>query len=558
MFRIKHFCSFLIALLLLSVFIGIVYHSANWFVSGENQNLATNNIGNSGNYTNVLLLGWDGVQRNHLFELLNRGLMPNLSGFVQTGKLVNVTVSDHHTDTKAGWTQILTGYRWWKTGVFGNSYWFQSIPKGYTIPERLENIYGSNQIATAFITGKLNQMEIEDLTGTAAVGSPFATYSNQALYANLPSQLDVVSVGDLAEDRNADVVGPMDLQFIQNNTSNRFFGFFHFSDPDHIGHQYGENSIQYENAIETCDYWLGQILNTLNNTGILQKTLIYITADHGFDEGLKTHSNAPYIFFATNDNGVMRNGDEVDVAPTIYYGLGLWNQSFNPALDGTPLQLNLTSTEEQQRQAMLLDTDVIPTPSVSIADNGSSIKTVTFNATDNNLVVVNLIVDHVLKANGPWIWNYGAMVTASGSYNIDTSKMASGLHTVEIQAYDAHGSNNGGPTNDPANGGIPSSNTVDFNIGTTSTTTPNPTLPPTHSPIITQSPVPQNSGPTLTPTPTQTPSSTVTQSEPSQKQNSPVPSINSTFIIYATLSIITLVVLLLVISLLVKNKRKKN
>ncbi len=50
-------------------------------------------------------------------------------------------------------------------------------------------------------------MEIEDLTGTAAVGSPFAQYSNQALYANLPSQLDVVSVGDLAEDRNADVVG---------------------------------------------------------------------------------------------------------------------------------------------------------------------------------------------------------------------------------------------------------------------------------------------------------------------------------------------------------------
>jgi hypothetical protein len=150
------------------------------------------------------------------------------------------------------------------------------------------------------------------------------------------------------------------------------------------------------------------------------------------------------------------------------------------------------------------------------------------------------------------------MVTASGSYNIDTSNMAPGLHTVEIQAYDAHGANNGGPTNDPANGGIPSSNTVDFSIGTISTTTPNPTISPTHSPIISQSPVPQNSSPTLIPTPTQAPSSTVTQSEPSQKQNSPVPSINSTFITYATLSVITLVVLLLVISLLIKRKKKKN
>ncbi len=122
----------------------------------------------------------------------------------------------------------------------------------------------------------------------------------------------------------------------------------------------------------------------------------------------------------------MRNGDEVDVAPTIYYGLGLWNQGSNPALDGIPLQLNLTSIEEQQRQAILSDTDVIPIPLVSITDNGS-IKTVTFSATDNNLVAVNLIVDNVLKAvNGPWTWNYGAMVTASGTYNINTSNMASG------------------------------------------------------------------------------------------------------------------------------------
>ena len=166
---------------------------------------------------NVILLGWDGVQRNHLFELLGGGLMPNLDSFVRGGKMVNVTVSDHYTDTKAGWTQILTGYRWWRTGVFANNCWFHSIPAGYTIPERLENIFGKDQLATAFITGKLNQMEIVDGTGTAAAGSVFATYSNEALYRNLPSQLDVVSVGDLEQDRYADVVGSLCLQFIENN-----------------------------------------------------------------------------------------------------------------------------------------------------------------------------------------------------------------------------------------------------------------------------------------------------------------------------------------------------
>ncbi len=81
--------------------------------------------------------------------------------------------------------------------------------------------------------------------------------------------------------------------------------------------------------------------------------------------------NAPYIFLATNDNNVNRNGDEVDVAPTVYYGLGLWNQTtFTPALDGFPMQLSLPDAEVQHRQAVLADTSNLPAPSISIADTG--------------------------------------------------------------------------------------------------------------------------------------------------------------------------------------------
>jgi hypothetical protein len=71
---------------------------------------------------NVILIGWDGVQRNHLFELLNGGNLSNLKSFVKEGTIANITVMDHRTDTKAGWTQILTGYKWWRTGVFNNAY----------------------------------------------------------------------------------------------------------------------------------------------------------------------------------------------------------------------------------------------------------------------------------------------------------------------------------------------------------------------------------------------------------------------------------------------------
>ncbi len=485
---------------------GINGQAAKTEAAGSNTNLVLGNSGYTGNNTNVILLGWDGVQRNHLYELLNVGKMPNLSAFIQTGKMVNVTVSDHFTDTKAGWTQILTGYKWWKTGVFENAIWFNAIPRGYTIPERLENFYGSNQIATAFIAGKLNQMEIEDGTGSAAIGTPFSTYSNEALYANLPSQLDFVSVGDLNEDRNADVVGPLTLQFIQNNSNNHFFGFFHFSDPDHIGHMFGENSEEYSNAIQTCDYWLGQILGKLGTLGLSQNTLIYITADHGFDEGGFSHRNAPYIFLATNDNNVNRNGDEVDVAPTVYYGLGLWNQSFSPALDGYPLQLGLPDIEAQHRQAVLDDTSNLLTPSISIADTGPDQKTVTFSASDDNLVSVLLVVDNNLRRDCSLTWNYTEPITASASYNISLAGLNSGLHTVKVLAFDEHGANNGAPGTTPADGGGPSTNSLTFSVGTqvitsdspapSSSRSPLPTLKPTISPTPLPSPKP-----TLSPTP---------------------------------------------------------
>jgi hypothetical protein len=504
---------FCIVLLLTSIFLSGINVAPSKTVAFALSPEIIPNVSLTDNYTNVILLGWDGVQRNHLLELMNRGLMPNLSAYVLTNKFYNVTVSDHYTDTKAGWTQILTGYKWWRTGVYQNSNWFNAVPRGYTIPERLENIYGSTQISTAFIAGKLNQMEIEDGTGTTAVGSPFAVYSNQALYDNLPSQLDFVSVGDLAEDRDAGVVGPLMLDFLQNNSNTRFFAFFHFSDPDHIGHIYGENSIQYEQAIETCDLWLGKILNELNTLGLTQKTLLYITADHGYDEGGFGHQNAPDIFLATNDQNVIRNGDQVDIAPTVYYGLGLWNQSFSPALDGYPMQISLPETEAQHRIAVLADKTPLQQPSISITDTGVNRKTVTFRGTDGNLATVLLVIDSRLRTDVSLNWNYTGPITASGSYDINTTNLSEGLHSVKILSFDEHGANNGG-IDKPSSGGWPASASVDFYVGTQPTVTPpidnTGHTNPTSSHVPSKSP-PPTSSPTPTPpssTPTQTPNVT--------------------------------------------------
>ncbi|MHC4981671.1 MAG: alkaline phosphatase family protein, partial [Planctomycetota bacterium] len=121
--------------------------------------------------------------------------------------------------------------------------------------------------------------------------------------------------------------------------------FVHFAEVDTSGHGHDENSKQYNDALVSNDKWTGKIIDKLKELGLYDKTLVYITADHGFDEGRKSHSNAPFVFLATNDKGVMRNGRRDDVTPTILGRFGLALSEIDPPLDGRTL------TKEDDRPA---------------------------------------------------------------------------------------------------------------------------------------------------------------------------------------------------------------
>jgi hypothetical protein len=449
---------------------------------------------------NVILIGWDGVQRNHLYELLNRSALPNLASFIDQGTMVNITVSDHGTDTKAGWTQILTGYRWWRTGAFNNVYWFHGIPSGYTIPERVESYFGSNKVITGFVVGKLFHMEIRDGTGDAITGR----YTHEALYRNLLPALDICTNGD----RNDSIIGPAMLQFVTNRANNHFFSFFHFSDPDSAGHnpQGGENSVMYEQAIVRCDFWLGQLVDKLKTLGIDQKTQIYLAIDHGFDEGGFAHNFAPYITLASNDKRVARNGDQIDVAPTVYYGLGMWGNNFSPALDGFPLQIDLPQGVQQAREEILADSVQPPKATFISPVDGASVTgtvTIAFNTSDKYLNAVYLLIDSSLKADGGWNWQTSDVVTANGSYSWDTSALQTGSHTITLISTDEHGAYT-----------LPSISSITVNKPSLST--PN-TIP---TPAYTYSTPHQTTKPTVIPTQTISTSKTL---EPTLTPSSPSP-----------------------------------
>ena len=266
--------------------------------------------------TNVILISWDGTQRAHLLDLYDSSLLPNLSSLAQAGTYVSMTITDHATDTKAGHSEMLTGLGPSVTGVYSNGR-FQAIPTGLTLFERLKSHFGGDGIATAAITGKRGN-----------------------LYQILENALPAIDQASI-RDAKASVAGPEMLKVLEAYHDRPFFAFFHFSDPDSAGHGYGENSREYTQAIRTCDDWLGEIMAKMRTLGIDGRTRVYVTTDHGFDEGSRTHNNAPATWFVTNDAGASapqgEDADQKDIAPTLLARFGVDLSTLVPALPGQSL-----------------------------------------------------------------------------------------------------------------------------------------------------------------------------------------------------------------------------
>jgi hypothetical protein len=284
----------------------------------------------------ILLIGWDGVQRNHLLECLERKELPHLQALIDEGGLVEIDI-EGKTDTKAGWAEILTGYGPKKNRVTSNSV-YAPIPEGYTIFERLEKHFGADEVVTVMIGGKSNNIGArgphtkkpkrkkrkKKAEGKKYEGEPyFITQNHMDFFKN--------GLG------HGDNVGELALQLLDEHHEERFFMFIHFQDPDHAGHKHGENSDEYNDAIILCDRWLAKIRARLEELGHAERTLIYVTSDHGFNEGAKHHKSAPYVFLATNDDDITADGMRDDIGPTILECIGLDPAQIEPALDGSSL-----------------------------------------------------------------------------------------------------------------------------------------------------------------------------------------------------------------------------
>ena len=321
---------------------------------------------------NVILIGWDGAQRAHVQECLARGELPTLKKLSEQGALVDIDVVNGATDTKAGWSQILTGYNPEATGVYSNGK-YRDIPKGLSVFERLEERFGADKFVTVAVIGKSGHC--------GEIRPPFKTRldANAPLGGLRPAEADQPAAGKKAAKqpgagkqaagriveengvkyrvfdgspyytmhKSCDVweyglvqdekVGSRALELIDKYKDKQFFFFVHFAEVDHSGHKAGENSKEYNDALISGDTWTGKIIDKLKQLGLYDKTTVYVTADHGFNEGGKGHGYAPYVFLGTNDARIKRAGMRQDITPTVLERFGLDLGKFEPKLDGESL-----------------------------------------------------------------------------------------------------------------------------------------------------------------------------------------------------------------------------
>jgi len=332
---------------------------------------------------NVVVIGWDAADRSRTGELLAKGELPNLAALIREGRFLEIDVVTGATDTKAGWTQLLTGYVPEKTGVYNNGR-YEPIPEGYTVFERLEKFFGPDRIDTVAIIGKKFHVDHDPpFRGTFDEWTEFISKRMKEVkktyrYAKMEPEAAAYQEGGRIVERDGrrivEVPGKpwyraskrMDLWVngleenekvaaravaeLEKRKDRRFFFFIHFAEPDHSGHKFGENSQEFADGLKLDDRCSGQIVDKLKELGLYEKTVVYIVADHGFDRNRKTHLYAPFVFAATNDPAPGRSeGTREDLAPTILKKFGMDLDGIEPRLDGYPFDLRVETRRANPR-----------------------------------------------------------------------------------------------------------------------------------------------------------------------------------------------------------------
>lgn len=194
--------------------------------------------------TRVLILSIDGLRP----DAIDLTPMQNLKALMQVGAYSLVAQTISPSVTLVSHSSMLTGLCPEDHGVYWNDY----IPG----------------------LGYANGIDIFDLAQAAGLRTVMVVGKEKLRQVTEPESTDVY---EFINDRDV-VIAARVAELIPQGFD---LMFVHFPTPDWMGHAYGWLSSEQLSVLYRADEALQTILNTLENAGMREDTLIIVTADHG-------------------------------------------------------------------------------------------------------------------------------------------------------------------------------------------------------------------------------------------------------------------------------------
>jgi arylsulfatase A-like enzyme len=229
-------------------------------------------------------------------------LMPRLTRLGQRGVVFQAHHAVFPTVTRVNSASITTGTYPETHGLMGNSIYIPAADPARSLDtavrENLEAVANAEgRLLTAPALGEILQRSGKTLLVASAGSSGSAFLLNPVAGIGTTINTEFIRPTELSA-RVAGILGNPPAEATPNAARNRYaveayvrFGvedlrpdvtFIWFGDPDHTGHEHGIGSDLTRKALALVDAEIGRIEDTLRTRGLLDRTNLVVTSDHGF------------------------------------------------------------------------------------------------------------------------------------------------------------------------------------------------------------------------------------------------------------------------------------
>lgn len=264
----------------------------------------------------VVIVGCDGMSPNGVMN----SSTPNMRRMIQDGAFSMHARGVMPTSSSPNWASMIMGAGPEQHGVTSNDW----QPSKYEIPPAVVGDGGIFPTIFGLIRAKRSD----------AIMGVFHDWSD---YGRLFEREAVNKIEDSDGPTNAMLHA---IEFLQ--TEKPLFTFIHLDHVDHAGHEFGHGTQEYFASVKVADELIGTLLKSLESAGMMDRTIVLITADHGGKD--KGHGGAtmaeieiPWILYGKG----VRHGHELktaidtfDTAVTVAHILGI---KPHPAWIGKPI-----------------------------------------------------------------------------------------------------------------------------------------------------------------------------------------------------------------------------